>query len=119
VHRSSSSRTVSPEPSGQSFYTGPPGRFRYPGADRAIEALRCAVFCALLFAVVACAIFGLREALFGTVALSWLLMPLLFGLRNTLDAECAFMSLMVGILFTVGVAQEGLAVYSLPPTGSR
>jgi hypothetical protein len=44
---------------------------------------------------------------------AWLLFPLLVGLRNTLDAGCAFMLILVGVMLVVGLAHNGPG-YLLP-----
>jgi len=61
----------------------------------------------LLLSVVISAIAGAGTALLFTVLAAWLLLPFLVGLRNTLDAGCAFMLVSVGVVSVVWVAQNG------------
>jgi hypothetical protein len=67
----------------------------------------------LLFAVVASTITGSEAAFFSTLLASWLLFPVLVGLRNTLDAGCAFMLISLGVMLVVGLGQNGPG-YLLP-----
>jgi hypothetical protein len=39
---------------------------------------------------------------------AWRLFPLLVGVKNTLDAGCAFMLVSLGVVVVVSVAQDGL-----------
>lgn len=77
------------------------------------DALKSVSVGLLLFGVVASAITGSEEAFFSTLLFAWLLFPLLVGLRNTLDAGCAFMLISVGVVVVVGLAQNGPG-YLLP-----
>jgi hypothetical protein len=43
----------------------------------------------------------------------WILLPVVVGFRNTLDAGCAFMLVSLGVVVVVGVAQNGVG-YLLP-----
>jgi uncharacterized membrane protein len=70
-------------------------------------ALEPAVVGFLLFSVVASTIAGSEAALHGTVLAAWLILPLLVGFRNTLDAGCAFMLISLGVMVVVEVAQNG------------
>ena len=72
------------------------------------EALKSVSVGLLLCAVVASAITGAEAAFFITLLFAWLLFPLLVGIRNTLDAGCAFMLVSVGVVVVVGLAQNGL-----------
>jgi hypothetical protein len=67
----------------------------------------------LLFSVVASTIAGSEAAFVSTLLASWLLFPVLVGLRNTLDAVCAFMLVSLGVMMVVGFAQHGPG-YLLP-----
>jgi uncharacterized membrane protein len=69
--------------------------------------LESAVVGLLLFSVVASTIAGSEAAMYGKVLVAWLLFPLLVGLRNTLDAGCAFMLISLGVVVVVEVAQNG------------
>lgn len=77
------------------------------------DALKSVSVGLLLFAVVASTITGSEAAFFSTLLFSWLLFPLLVGLRNTLDAGCAFMLISLGVMLVVGLAQNGPG-YLLP-----
>jgi hypothetical protein len=72
-------------------------------------ALESVVVGLLLFSVMGAAISGAEVALFGTLLAAWLLFPVLVGLKNTLDAGCAFMLVSVGVLVVVGLAQNGFS----------
>ena len=71
-------------------------------------ALESAAVGLLLFSVVASSIAGSEAMLFSTVLAAWVLLPLLVGFRNALDAGCAFMLISLGVVVVVGVAQNGL-----------
>jgi hypothetical protein len=71
------------------------------------EALRSVSVGLLLFAVVASAITGAEAAFYSALLAAWLLFPVLVGLRNTLDAGCAFMLISLGVMLVVGLAQNG------------
>jgi hypothetical protein len=86
----------------------------WPGCDLCARgALKSAGVGLLLFAVVASAIAGAEAAFYFTLVAAWLLFPVLVGLRNTLDAGCAFMLISIGVMLVVGSAQSGLG-YLLP-----
>ncbi|MGH3146953.1 MAG: hypothetical protein ACRDTR_14255 [Rubrobacter sp.] len=72
-----------------------------------LDSLKSGVVVLLLLSVVASAIVGSEMALFVTMLVAWSLFPVLVGLRNTLEAGCAFMLISVGVLVVVGVAQSG------------
>jgi hypothetical protein len=61
----------------------------------------------LLLSVVVSAIAGAEGALFLTMLVAWLLFPLLVGVKNTLDAGCAFMLVSLGVVVVVSVARDG------------
>ena len=99
---------------GDAFDTRGSGRShgvsRMVQGDRAWDALKSAGVGLLLLSVVVCAIAGAEGALFVTMLAAWLLFPLLVGVRNTLDAGCAFMLVSLGIVVVVSVARDGLGV---------
>lgn len=70
-------------------------------------ALESVVVGSLLLSVVVSAIAGAEGALYFTMVAAWLLFPLVVGLRNTLDAACAFMLVSVGIVVVVWIARHG------------
>jgi len=76
--------------------------------DRLRDALKSAGVGLLLFSVMASAIAGAETAFFLTILAAWLLFPMLVGLRNTLDAGCAFMLISLGAVIVVGIARNGL-----------
>ena len=61
----------------------------------------------LLLSVVVSVVFGSGLALFATMLVAWALLPVIVGLKNVLEAGCAFMLISVGVLVVVGVAQHG------------
>lgn len=81
--------------------------------DRLVEVFRSAGLGLLLFSVVAAVIAGAQTVFFFTLLAAWILLPLLVGFRNTLDAGCTFMLISLGVVVVVGVAQNG-AGYLLP-----
>lgn len=80
---------------------------------RTWEALKSVGVGLLLFAVVPSMITGSEAAFFSTLLAAWLLFPVLVGLRNTLDAGCAFMLISLGVMLVVGLGQNGPG-YLLP-----
>jgi hypothetical protein len=80
----------------------------HPGSNLyARDTLKSAGVGLLLFAVVASTIAGAEVAFFFTVLAAWLLFPMLVGIRNTLDAGCAFMLISVGVVVVVQLARNG------------
>jgi hypothetical protein len=61
----------------------------------------------LLFAMVVAAIVGAQTVFLLVLLAAWLLLPLLVGLRSTLDAGCAFMLIAVGVVVVVALARNG------------
>jgi hypothetical protein len=80
---------------------------------RLLDSLKSGAVGLLLLSVVVSVILGSGMALFATMLVAWALFPVLVGLRNVLEAGCAFMLISVGILVVVGVAQHGPG-YLLP-----
>jgi uncharacterized membrane protein YccC len=83
------------------------GRSVPRGRQQLRAALESVVVGLLLLSVVLSTIAGAEEALFCTVLAAWLLFPLVVGMRNTLDAGCAFMLISVGVVLVVSAAQNG------------
>lgn len=61
----------------------------------------------LLFIAVASLIANAGSVFAATVILTWLLLPALVGLRNTLDAGCAFMVVVLGSAVVTALARGG------------
>lgn len=80
---------------------------------RLLDLFKSGVVGLLLLSVVVSVVVGSGMALFATMLVAWSLFPVLVGLRNVLEAGCAFMLISVGILVVVGVAQHGPG-YLLP-----
>jgi len=74
---------------------------------RASEALKSVGVGLLLFAMVASAIAGAEAEFYFTLVATWLLFPVLVGLRNTLDAGCSFMLISAGVVVVVELARYG------------
>lgn len=70
-------------------------------------ALESAVVGSLLLSVVVSTIASAEAALFCTLVAAWLLFPLVVGVRNTLDAGCAFMLISLGVVVVVELAGNG------------
>ena len=87
-----------------------PGR---SGATRAGQRFRSAVetgvLAALLLAVVASVLIGSSAVLFCSVLGAWLVLGAILGPRNVLDAGCAFMLLVVGVILVVDLVTNGPA----------
>ena len=80
---------------------------------RLLDLLKSGVMGLLLLSVVVSVVVGSGMGLFATMLLAWSLFPVLVGLKNVLEAGCAFMLISVGILVVVGAAQHGPG-YLLP-----
>jgi hypothetical protein len=80
---------------------------------RLVDSFKSGAVGLLLLSVVVSVILGSEMALFATMLVAWALFPVLVGLRNVLDAGCAFMLISVGVLVVVGLAQHGHG-YLLP-----
>ena len=83
----------------------------WSGASRAGNRFRSAVesgvLAGLLLAVVVCALTGSSAVLFGAVAGAWLVLAVIVGPRNVLDAGCAFTLVVVGVIVVVDLATNG------------
>jgi hypothetical protein len=83
------------------------------GATRAGQRTRSAiesgVLAGLLLVVVASTITGALAVFLCAVALAWLALAAIVGLRNVLDAGCAFMLVVVGVVLIVDLAANGPA----------
>ena len=81
------------------------------GASRAGSRLRSAieggVLTGLLLAVVFAVLLGSFAVLFSAVVGAWVTLAAIVGLRNVLDAGCAFMLLVVGVIVVVDLATNG------------
>jgi hypothetical protein len=62
------------------------------------------VLASLLICEVASAIVGAETVFFSTIVAAWLVLPVIVGLRNVLDAGCFYMLTSLGIVVVVGVA---------------
>jgi lysylphosphatidylglycerol synthetase-like protein (DUF2156 family) len=87
---------------------GPKNRARH--RDRLRDAFGAAGVGLLLFSVV---VAGAQKVFFFTLLAAWILLPVLVGFRNTLDAGCIFMLISLGVVVVVGIAQNGVG-YLLP-----
>jgi len=76
-------------------------------ALRLLDLLRSGAMGLLLFSVEVSVVAGSGMGLFATKLVAWSLFPVLVGLRNVLEAGCAFMLISVGILVVIGAAQHG------------
>jgi hypothetical protein len=50
---------------------------------------------------------GAEAAFFATIVAAWLVLPVVVGLRNVLDAGCFYMLISLGIVVVVDVARYG------------
>jgi hypothetical protein len=50
---------------------------------------------------------GAEAAFFSTIVAAWLVLPVVVGLRNILDAGCFYMLISLGIIVVVDVARYG------------
>jgi len=50
---------------------------------------------------------GAKAAFFLTIVAAWLILPVVVGLRNVLDAGCFYMLISLGIVIVVDVARYG------------
>ncbi len=62
------------------------------------------VLASLLICEVASAIVGAETVFFSTIVAAWLVLPVIVGPRNVLDAGCFYMLISLGIVMVVGVA---------------
>ena len=96
---------------------GPRPGPRRPGASRAGHRLRSAVetgvLAGLLLAVALSALAGVPAVLLCAVVGAWLVLAVVVGPRNVLDAGCFFMLLVVGVVVVVDLATNGPG-YLLP-----
>ena len=83
------------------------GRGMAGRALRLLDLLRSGAMGLLLLSVVVSVVAGSGMGLFATMLVAWSLFPVLVGLRNVLEAGCAFMLISVGILVVIGAAQHG------------
>ena len=64
------------------------------------------VLASLLLCEVAAAMVGAEAAFFSTIVVAWLILPVVVGLRNVLDAGCFYMLISLGIVVVVSVASH-------------
>ncbi len=67
-------------------------------------ALGSVVLASLLTCEVASAMVGAETVFFSTIVAAWLVLPVVVGLKNVLDAGCFYMLISLGIAVVVGVA---------------
>ena len=65
------------------------------------------VLASLLLCEVAAAMVGAEAAFFSAIVAAWLVLPVIVGLRNVLDAGCFYMLISLGIVVVVDVARYG------------
>ena len=65
------------------------------------------VLASLLLCEVAAAMIGAEAVFFSTLVAAWLVLPVLVGLRNGLDAGCFYMLISLGIVVVVDAARYG------------
>ena len=61
----------------------------------------------LLLCEVAAAMVGAEAVFFSTIVVAWLILPVVVGLRNVLDAGCFYMLISLCIVVVVDVACFG------------
>jgi hypothetical protein len=64
------------------------------------------VLASLLLCEVAAAMVGAEEVFFSTLVATWLVLPVVVGPRNVLDAGCFYMLISLGIVVVVSVASH-------------
>ena len=64
------------------------------------------VLASLLLCEVAAAMVGAEAVFFSTIVVAWLILPVVVGLRNVLDAGCFYMLISLGIVVVVSVASH-------------
>lgn len=91
--------------------TGARGVPRWSGASRAGQRFRSAVesgvLAGLLLAAAVAALVGAPAVLLCAVVGAWLVLAVIVGPRNVLDAGCYFMLLVVGVIVVVDLATRG------------
>jgi hypothetical protein len=65
------------------------------------------VLASLLLCEVAAAMIGAEAVFFSTLVAAWLVLPVIVGLRNVLDAGCFYMLISLGIVVVVDAARYG------------
>lgn len=75
------------------------------------SAVETGVLAALLLAVVASVLIGSSAVLFCAVVGAWPVLALIVGPSRVLDAGCAFMLLVVGVILVVDLATNGSAAF--------
>ena len=78
--------------------------------SRVRSVVETGVLAALLLTVVASTVAGSPTVLLFAVVGAWLALALMVGFRNVLDAGCAFMLVVVGVVLVVDLATGGPGV---------
>ena len=65
------------------------------------------VLASLLICEVAAAMVGAQAVFFSSLVAAWILLPVVVGPRNVLDAGCFYMLISLGIVVVVDVARYG------------
>ena len=90
------------------YGSGANGRVHGKGSaarGRLESTLGSVVLASLLLCEVAAAMVGAEAAFFSTIVAAWLILPVVVGLRNVLDAGCFYMLISLGIVVVVDVAR--------------
>jgi hypothetical protein len=91
------------------YRSGANGRVHGKGSGvrgRLRSTLGSLVLASLLMCEVAAAIVRAEAAFFSTIVAAWLVLPVVVGLRNVLDAGCFYMLISLGIVVVVSVASH-------------
>jgi hypothetical protein len=91
------------------YRSGANGRVHGKGSaarGRLGPTLGSVVLASLLLCEVAAAMVGAEAAFFSTIVVAWLILPVVVGLRNVLDAGCFYMLISLGIVVVVSVASH-------------
>ena len=91
------------------YRSGAKGRVHGKGSvarGRLGPTLGSVVLASLRLCEVAAAMVGAEAAFFSTLVVAWLILPVVVGLRNVLDAGCFYMLISLGIVVVVSVASH-------------
>jgi hypothetical protein len=92
------------------YRSGANGRVHGKGSaarGRLGPTLGSVVLASLLLCEVAAAMVGAEAVFFSTLVAAWLVLPVIVGLRNVLDAGCFYMLISLGIVVVVDAARYG------------
>ena len=92
------------------FRSGANGRVHGKGSaarGRLGPTLGSVVLASLLLCEMAAAMVGAEAVFFSTLVAALLVLPVIVGLRNVLDAGCFYMLISLGIVVVVDVARYG------------